>query len=66
MRHPIISDTTRSYVVATNPYNAEPDEPAYGYYVGEYCPVNGNSLVDGPFDTFEAAQKATLFFVLEY
>lgn len=61
MRHPIISDTTRTYTIAYNPFNEESDEPAYGFYVGEICPVNGKTLIDGPFETREDAQKSLEF-----
>lgn len=48
MRQPIISDTTRCYTVVLNPLGDDPQ--AAGYYVSESCPVNGNSLVAGPYE----------------
>lgn len=61
MRHPIIGDTTRSYYVVQNPYGD--DEQSAGFYVAENCPVNGASIIGGPYRCAKAARVA-LFDIL--
>lgn len=63
MRLPIVSDTTRAYTVVDNPFGDEPC--AAGFYVSESCPVNGNSIVAGPYE-YRCEAVAALAEILNY
>lgn len=65
MRYHIISDTTRSYTVVFDPFNSD-DDLSYGYYVAEYCPVNGHSLPFGPFETEKEARDMITAFMKDF
>lgn len=52
MRHPIISDTTRTYTIELNVYGDEYP----GWTIVEHCPVNGLNPWEFVYATYDEAK----------